>query len=168
MKRQINGFTVVEILITTGLITILSSILILYTRTGENQLILFREQSKIVSVIFKAKTLSVQTYSDPTPPCGYGVNFQPPRTVLLFKDVATPCAASDRRYSGSGELLETFTIDSRVSFTSTLTDVVFIPPDPTTFLTPAQAQATITLTAIGSGNTLPVKINDAGQVTTTK
>lgn len=166
-----KGFTLIEILVTLGVMALLSSIAILYTRTGEQQIILFKEQAKIVSVILRAKSLAIQTFAEtPAGVCGYGVNFSLDGQFILFKDLAENCAASDKIYSGPAENFEVNQLDPALRFSQLdLNEVLFIPPDPQTVITPAPAAngAAIIKISVRDGATESViKVNKAGQVTT--
>src|SRR3989344_625961 len=132
------GFTIIEILIVIGVIVSLVSILLLYGRNGENQLILFKEQSKLVSTVYRAKSMSIETFSDPSPPCGYGIHFDLPSSYFIYRDMPplTGCKDSDKKYADTGvidEVVERYTLSPQVSLGPLpITDVLFIPPDPKT------------------------------------
>lgn len=164
-----KGFTLIEMLVVISIMTLLSSLLILYSRTGENQIILFREQARVISILNRAKSLSVQMFNAPESPCAFGVNFSPTGTFLIFRDLASDCRDADHKYSGTNELFEKYQLDSRIKFGElTLTNVIFIPPDPTTLIDDGsnKIDATITLQTLDASAFLKVKINNAGQITT--
>jgi type II secretory pathway pseudopilin PulG len=167
MKR---GFTMVEMLVIIGVLALLSATLILYSHVGERQIILINEQARILTALYRAKSLAINTFGQSgIVPCGYGVHFETSGTFLIFKDLASNCSNSDRKYSGSGsgELYESFQLNSAVKFDSlTLSDVLFIPPDPLTVITPAQEQGTIIIKPLGAENSVIIKINSAGQIST--
>lgn len=168
MKNR--GFTFIEILVVISIMTLLSSLLILYSRTGENQLILFREQARVISILNRAKSLSVQTFNVPEPACAFGVNFsQMENSFLIFRDLATDCRDANYTYTAdSDELFEKYQLDSKIKFGElTLTDVVFIPPDPKTLIDkdPNKIEATISLQTLDASVSLEVMINNAGQIT---
>lgn len=163
-----RAFTTIEILVITGILSLLSAILILYSRTAERQISLFKEQAKIIEIISRAKSLSIVTYGKPDVPCGYGVHFEAPRTFLIFKDLAADCKDSDRKYSESAdEIQESFQLDSTIRFDSLgLSDILFIPPDPTVIITPTppQDEAKIIIKTIDGSKSLIIKVNSAGQI----
>jgi prepilin-type N-terminal cleavage/methylation domain-containing protein len=168
MKNR--GFTLIEMLVVISIMTLLSALLILYSRTGESQLILFKEQARVVSVLNRAKALSIQMFNAPNPPCAFGVNFSPTEnSFLIFRDLAFDCRISDNKYSGPDELFERYQLDSRIKFKDlTLTDVVFIPPDPKTLIDNGanKNEAIVVLETSAGAASLKVKINNAGQITT--
>ena len=162
-----KGFTIIEMLVIIGILSLISAILIINIHTGGQQVILFREQAKIVSILSRAKSLSVATFGKTGVPCGYGVHFEAPSTFLIFKDLADNCQASDQKYSGAAEIYESFQLDPVLEFdTLSLSDVIFIPPDPSVIITPSQDEATVVIKAIKSGTSATIKINSAGQIST--
>ncbi len=160
-----EGFTLVEILVVTGVLSLISAILIVYVRSGSQQIILFREQAQVISILARAKYLAISTFGRTGVPCGYGVHFEQPRTFTIFKDIAEDCQTSDQKYSGPEETYESFQIDKTLTFENlTLSDILFIPPDPSVIITPDQDDATIVLKTVNAENSVLIKINNAGQI----
>lgn len=168
MKNR--GFTVLEMLVVISIIILLSSLLILYSRAGENQIILFRDQSRLIMVLNRAKSLSIQMFNAPESPCAFGVHFsQAENAFLIFRDLAVTCQNADHVYTETGELFERYQLSSKIKFGGlTLTDIVFIPPDPKTLIDndPNKIDATVTLETLNGSASLRVKVNNAGQITT--
>ncbi len=162
-----KGFTVIEMLVVIAILGIISATLITSMRVGERQIMLFREQARVISALSRAKSLSIATFGESgNVPCGFGVHFEP-TSFLIFKDLASDCGSADRVYSGPSEIFESFTLDSKVTFNAlTLSDIVFIPPNPFIRITPNQDQATITIQTIDGSASKNVKINSAGQIST--
>ncbi|MDP3052941.1 MAG: prepilin-type N-terminal cleavage/methylation domain-containing protein [bacterium] len=165
-----KGFTIIEMLVVISIMVLLTSLLILYSRTGENQIILFRDQARLIAALNRAKSLSAQLFSAPEPPCSFGVHFsQAENNFLIFRDLAADCQNSDNIYTGAGELFEKYQLSPQVKFGDlTLTNIVFIPPDPKTLIDndPDKIEATITLQNLNGNASLKVKVNNAGQITT--
>ncbi len=160
-----SGFTLIEMLVVISITALLSSVLIIYSRIGERQILLFREQAKIINMILKSKSLALQTYVSGEKTCGYGVHFEAPRSAILFRDLSDDCSASDNVYSGASEDFEKLSLDGLISFSAIdFTDILFIPPDPQVRLNPAQSSGNISIKAIDSDAVVKVKINSAGQV----
>ncbi|OGY63099.1 MAG: hypothetical protein A2745_01625 [Candidatus Harrisonbacteria bacterium RIFCSPHIGHO2_01_FULL_44_13] len=168
-QKTSAGFTILEMLVIVSVMALLSAMLLVYNRSGEKQISLFKEQAKVISVILRSKALAIQTFQQATPGCGYGVHFEAGK-YWIFRDLPDPttgCSGSDRKYSGSAENFEVFTLESGLYFSElTLSDILFVPPDPRVFLNPDQAEATITLSTSDNASQVNIKINDAGQVTT--
>ena len=160
----------IEILVVVTTVTILSAVILIYNHQGESQLILFKEQSRLVSEISRAKVLSVETFNESGVPCGYGIHFVDSKTYVLYKDIAPDCSLSNNRYVDltGDQIVATTTIDSAVSFgVLPISDVLFAPPDPRVFIDGSpnySGVATIPLVSI-TGTELDVKINGAGQIT---
>jgi len=165
------GFTIIEMVIIFGILMIISATLITSLHTGEQQIALFKEQARIISVISRAKSLSVATFGEKSVPvpCGYGVHFEAPN-FLIFEDLADNCQNADNKYSSMpNEIYESFQLDPRVVFdTVGLTDIDFIPPNPTIVITPIpeNGEAIIILKTANGINQATIRVNGAGQIST--
>lgn len=172
LPKTNQGFTLIEMLVVIGILSLLSGIFIVYSRTGEQQILLFKDQAKIVGAISRAKSLSASSYraslTQTDNSCGYGVHFEFPNTVIIFKDFAENCELSDQRYTSSNaaENFESFKLDSRLKFDAltNLSDIVFVPPDISAVITPEQDEAVIVIKTIDDKSSATIKINSAGQV----
>lgn len=166
-----RGFTIIEILVSLGIMGLLTSLLLLYSRTGERQIALFREQAGLVGAVLRAKSLAIQTFSEQAPACGYGIRFSAANnSYILFKDSAPNCQEANRSYD-PGEELETHNLPVDLKFTRLdLTDVVFVPPDPKTYLDQdaSKKEALVKIGSADGTSEITIKINNAGQVTTQK
>jgi len=86
-------------------------------------------------------------------PCGWGIHFNGigSTSYTIFADLASAVNCSDRdfiRASSGFEDFETISLESGITVnttSSTLTDVIFTPPEPTVKFTPDQAEANITI-----------------------
>lgn len=165
-----KGFTLIEIMVTLGVTLVLTSILIVYSRVGERQIILWKDQAKIVGVLLKAKSLALQFRKETgqSMPCGYGVHFAQDNSFVLFKDMAEICSESDNAYSGDSENVENYFLDGSLEFSDLgVSDVLFIPPEPTVAFNPAIGdEAIITLKIKDTSSSAIIKITNAGQITT--
>ena len=163
-----------EILVTFTIIVLLTSVLMVYTRSQELPLLLFREQSQLFSVINRAKSLSIQTFNNPDVPCGIGVHFEQAGRYFMFYDKAPDCAAADYRWqSGSNDTIipnEDYMLDSKIIFAALpLNDIIFVPPDPRTFLNGNLlfGEAELRIQAAKEIELFrTVTINNAGQIST--
>lgn len=175
MTKKLNnypkaGFTVLEMMVVISIMILLSSVLILYSRTGENQIVLFRDQSRLITGLNRAKSLSIQSFDVSSPSCAFGVHLSKAENAfLIFRDLATDCQNADHIYTDSGELFESYQLSPRLKFGEiTLTDIVFIPPDPKTLIDndSNKTEAAIVLETLNGNTSLEVKINNVGQITT--
>jgi len=164
------GFTIIETLVVISVIVFLSSFLIFYSRTGENQIILFSEQSKLITALNRTKSLSIQTFDSSQSSCAFGMHFSPAENAfLIFRDLAADCQNTDYIYTNSDEILENYRLSSKIKFSELdLTDIVFIPPDPKILIDSDlnKIEAAITLETLDGNASLKVKVNNAGQITT--
>lgn len=176
-----TAFTAVELIVSLGVVTLLTALLILYNRTGHNQLVLFAERARVLGTITEAKAKTIETFAQTDPPCGYGVRIQPLRGVTLFRNnlpsgsPTTPntCEWVKAGNGGVGHLynasrdtpVETYQISFEVGFVSTRT-ILFIPPDPTTrFIAPAGGDLDVVLETIDGNASAEIRINEFGQIT---
>ena len=164
---------------------VLSTILIGYSRVAGRQLVLISSQAKVINLISRAKSLSVATFigenglpTDPAAPkiCGYGVHVDGGLgQVFIFRDLAVDCSAGDRIF-GNGDVnlvstLDVFSIpDTAIQLGSdtTLTDVLFIPPDPSIIVNadPSLQSAKLFLQSKDKVLNVLVKIDNAGKIST--
>lgn len=166
-----KAFTLIELLVVVAVMILLSSVLIGYSHLGERQIILFKEQAKLINILSRAKSLSVVGFGESTEnfPCGYGIYFEAPRTFIIFKDLSSgdDCSMADKKYSGTDELFESFILNSTLEFGElTFSDIIFIPPEPLVVITPIQDQAVITIKIVNTNDSKTIKINNAGQIST--
>ncbi len=183
------GFSVLEILVTCGVTILLTSMLILYSRTGQLQILLISERAKILGLITQAKSLSVQTLAEANPPCGYGVFIDAPQNrYLLFKNtspIGQGSVCTDIKDGSVGAyynptpagspqdvVISSSTLSSGIKFPSaTLAyTILFIPPDPTVLFTDSIGDIASNLTiTIETDSPTPeqtsVSINRFGQIT---
>lgn len=169
-----KGFTLIELVVVMGILSLLSASLITYSRSGEKQIIFFKEQSVLTALIFQAKNLAISTYGrDNANSCGYGIHFvlssdpQKPQEVVIFSDKSSlvdGCAGADGKY-GSGEDFEggKIILDSKVKIANSPADFIFIPPEPTVY---PQAKVDIRLELVDDpGKSATISISSAGQIT---
>jgi prepilin-type N-terminal cleavage/methylation domain-containing protein len=188
-NQNTKGFTMTEILAVLGIMSLLTGILITYSRTGERQILLFREQAKIINVVLRAKSLALNTYIEEGSPCAYGVHFDPAlKEIRILRDldangqtddcdstdpglkpdnIYTPSAFSPNPEDLNPPVVEK--LDAILSFSEPIgiTDIVFIPPNPDTIITPDPApsnEGSIEIISL-DGSFKKIKINNFGQVT---
>ncbi|MEK7144089.1 MAG: type II secretion system protein [Patescibacteria group bacterium] len=163
-----KGFTIIELLVIIATLMTMTGFLVIYNRAGERQIIIFQEQAKVINAISRARSLSVATFGKASAPCGYGVHFDAPRTVTIFKDLAADCGSADKKYTPSNpeEKIEQFHLDSKVSLDLGLTDVLFIPPDPIVIITPNPEAAVLNIKEEGGTGMASIKINKSGHIGT--
>jgi len=89
MTKKLNnypkaGFTVLEMMVVISIMILLSSVLILYSRTGENQIVLFRDQSRLITGLNRAKSLGIQSLDVSNSFCAFGVHLSKAENAFLI------------------------------------------------------------------------------------
>ena len=186
-RKKIAGFTLVEMLIVVAISAFLLSTIVIYNRRSEANLLVLREQTRLVNTILRAKSLTLQKFNQPEIPqgkiCGYGVHFifntirpgyQGELGYILFQDLVSDplasCDTSDHAYSGSTEDVSIITIDKALKFGlspiggSSIVDLVFIPPDPKVQFENNQSQSLIIVSIADDSYSRSVSVNSAGQI----
>ena len=179
-----SAFTLIEMLVIISVTLVLSTILIGYSRESSRQLLLINSQAKLVSLISRSKSLSTATFLEnsslPTGPsdpriCGYGIHLdQGAGEVFIFRDMAVNCSTSDKKFAlGDAKLsgqLDIFKMDKNTTqfADTTLSDVVFVPPDPTVVINGdgSVQEAVLGIELKDQSSKVIVKINNAGRIST--
>ena len=166
-----RGFSVIEMLVVISTLVLLTSILVLYNRTGERHIIVLREQARVIGTILRAKSFAINTLVEDEPACGYGVHADPASgAYFIYRDRTSPCSASDHRYGDASDekIADTeIILDPAVRFAAgSLEDIAFVPPDPQTYLDggTALAEGSITLETPDGASRVTVIISNAGQI----
>ena len=141
-----KGFTLVELLVVMALVVMLTSTLIIYSRTSERQFVLLRDEAKIIGALQQAKSQSLGSFIVPggQSTCGYGVHFAT-TSIVIFKDLSpsasSTCFDVNNVYDTAGqpqgqcgnneECVSVIQLDKAVEFSAfDFHDIVYIPPDP--------------------------------------
>jgi prepilin-type N-terminal cleavage/methylation domain-containing protein len=182
-----KGFTVVELIVTIGVIAVLASYLILYNKNSQAQIILSLEQAKLVDALNTAKSLTLSTYIENFSSCGYGVyiNYSN-NSYEIFKYGQPPnCGAiassslSSILSNSSYTKIKTTNLPKEVVFNNSgsnkLDAIFFIPPDPKILIwrgnsslpineNDSDYEANIYLKTKDNSMSKTIKINVAGQI----
>lgn len=176
-SKKTAGFTIIEMLVTVGVLTLLSGILIMYSKSSENASNLLRQAAKMVVDINQAKNLAMTTAlftndeGEKIHPCGYGVYFDDkstPNRYIIYADIAKDCKTSTHIRPSDGTTdVEIMELNTSISIDKKNIDsVFFLPPDPIVFFDPSEEkEGLITIKTI-TGSQLEIKMSGAGQVST--
>lgn len=181
--RKCGGYSLIEVVIVLAIIALLSGMVLTYTQTSRAQLALFTDEQKVVGLLNRAKTFTLEKRLQGTSAnaCAFGAHFEKPRTVIFFQDLSSsdpPCVSGsyDFLYDGAAEKLDEVDLSPSVeiaSFAGTdspTRDVVFEAPYLATYsnwpgaLAPVNAE-TIMLRISGTDSTVSVNVNPGGAIT---
>ena len=131
-----KGFTLIEMIVVIGISMILTAVLVVYSRSGERQIVLYTDQSRVVGILNRVKSLTLQTYKTEKNTCAFGVHFEAPHKFIIFQDISASgdCDGSDNNLEyddGPDEKIEEFSLDNRLRFiglTDGVHDIIFVPP----------------------------------------
>lgn len=121
-RKKKEGFSIVEIIVVTAIMLILSSLFIGFNRTSGKNLLLYTEEMKVMGVLEEAKSLTLQRLKKDDVDidvrvCAYGVSFTMGGAYSIFrvtKDVEDfTCPVGN---AGARETVNSYQLDSGVSF----------------------------------------------------
>lgn len=163
-----RGFSLVELLVVIGVITLMTALIVPNYRFGDKSLALARTSSKLAQDLRRVQNLAIsaQKFSGAVP-AGYGVyfNLSQPAQYILFADLD-----ANKIYSGASEKVETIAMEKQMRISSlspvsgSSLNIVFNPPDPSVFVTPDAATARITIEAIGTTQQKAIQVNKVGLI----
>jgi len=175
------GFTYLEMLIVISIIILFSTFIISYNHISERQLIIIKDQARVVSALQKAKANALATFSDTGISCGFGVHFSTssvPNQMIIFKNTPQAtgtntlplCLSMDHSYQPLilSSTTEVIYLDPDIRFGNvSSSDIFFVPPDPIIFIdnsssTPAASIEIVTIDGLAAKS---VKVNNFGQIT---
>ena len=91
-ERQDGGFSIVEVMVVISITILLSVLTLGYNRSSEKQILLFGDQTHVVSVLNRAKALAIEKFVEAgtdqaITTCAFGVRFSKPRSFSLYRNV---------------------------------------------------------------------------------
>ncbi|MDP3991570.1 MAG: prepilin-type N-terminal cleavage/methylation domain-containing protein [Candidatus Colwellbacteria bacterium] len=180
--RGRRGFTLIELVVVMAITAVLISMVLGYSKESTRQLVLTSTQAKMLSLINRAKFLSIETFfggerSGDQRICSYGVRVdRSNQEIFIFQDLSSSaeCPGNsnnvyDKGEELSGELNRVNLKDTVITFTenTTLTEVVFIPPDPKTKINNSgTTEARVEVKIREGKGQFTITVNNAGQIRT--
>jgi prepilin-type N-terminal cleavage/methylation domain-containing protein len=179
--RRRSGFTLIELLVVLTLTVLLASFAVIYSRQSGTQIALYIEAQKMAELVFKAKSLALTAYQNPSLGhiCGFGfaIDYSNREYYLFSYGVppATGCGAIVDVDSGLISPLpgQRYVLSSNLTLQNSsdpLYYVLFIPPNPTTIISNNTSGGhsdvglgRITLQA-PNGVEMTIDINTGGQI----
>ena len=135
-----KGFTLIEVLVTTFIIGIISTVILLNYRTGQEQVLLARAAVAFESDIRKAENLAFASVDvSGSSPCGYGLHYVNNRTYSIYVGRlggAASCKSSVHNYQAGIDSIfqELKIVEPRAIFRNNFPNIFFEPPDPTIYV----------------------------------
>lgn len=139
------GFTLIEVLVSTFIIGVLSTVILLNYRAGQERASLTRAAAAFETDIRRAQNLAVASADfDGSVPCGYGIHYIDSRTYSIYVGKlggAVDCRSSNHNYQAGTDLIyrNIAIIEWAVVFKNSFSDIFFEPPDPTTYINNSRA-----------------------------
>lgn len=172
--QRVAGFTLTELIVVVGVMTLLLAVGVGYTQRGGKQIVLFRDHAQLTQQILRARSFATQKLRpEQETVCGYGLSILSPNEYALFKDLPQGGACPGNGVmADNGEMIERFELDPAVSiFEYNHEQFVFSPRDGFVYFgmtraLPSQDPAYITLEMDGTGQRLTINVNYIGQVYT--
>ncbi|OGY57093.1 MAG: hypothetical protein A2Y84_00360 [Candidatus Colwellbacteria bacterium RBG_13_48_8] len=185
-----DGFTLFEILIVVGIISILSTVLLGYSQRNGVIIQLASNQAKLQSLLSRAKALSIQTYfegpGEGENVCAHGVGVEGQEAYIfqLWGDscpgpeIGSPSDAWMGGYEcrGSTELreerlageLDSINFENKLveidEGESNLTCVIFIPPDPVVKINGGEESASVVIRGKDDTGSLGITVTKDGKI----
>ncbi len=168
--KNINAFTLVELMVVIALISLFSILTMANYRSGDSQLKLQRSSYKLAQDIGRAEEMAISAKSfQGIIPGGYGIYFNliQPNQYILFAD-----KDGGKDYD-VGEAVETFNFENTVSLQALVPSagnslaIIFSPPDPTISFSPDSAVVSVTIKATGltmPGSQKTIQVNKVGLI----
>ncbi len=133
------GFTLVEMLVAFFIVGVLSAVILLNYRTGQEQASLTRAAAVFETDIRRAQNFAVASIDfGGSVPCGYGVHFVDNRNYSIYagRADAANCLASNHNFqSGTDSVYQDIkVVEQRIIFKNSFSDIFFEPPDPATYV----------------------------------
>ena len=167
-----KGFTLLELLIVTAIIVLLTALILPNYKSGSHQLALQRSAQKLAQDIRRAQEMAMSSKKvSGQIPYGFGIHLDSSSedSYILFADLNN----NHHRDAIIDQDLETIKLESGIKISSLLPvsafSVVFVSPDPTVWINDASSGVTtaqITLaTKINLNNKQIISVNNAGLIT---
>ncbi len=139
-KKTKRGFTFVEMMVSIGIITLLTVMILAYNRRAESITALSRSANKLVFELKRIQNQAMLVYqgvSLGTNICGWGMKFDnlKPTSVIVFTDY---CLDNERRignkvFDENEKMEEIPLVRLTKIFESNINSVVFVPPESNVF-----------------------------------
>lgn len=138
------GFTLIEMMVSIGIITLLSVMILAYNHQAETITALTRSANKLVFELQRIQNQAMLVYQTDEEEgekiCGWGMYFAnlPSTSTIAFSDSCTEDnkTKGDTRYSDEEKKEEIPLVKQTEIFDSNIKSVVFVPPEPRIYFDP--------------------------------
>lgn len=179
--KFLSGFTLIEMMVTLGIITALSTMVLVYSRKSETVTSLIREGDHMVFELQRAQNqamLVLQKDSDiGREVCGWGIYIDkelyeadiPQDKFLLFADLCETGQSSGNGVYDNDEEVETISLLKGIEiFNSNISSITFIPPEPQIKFDPDLSDGINAIIKIHLKNNIQtsyvIRVSDIGQI----
>ena len=189
-KSSEGGYTFIEMVVAVGIIMVIATVALGYSRDTANRALLLRTQAQLVGLFNRAKSLSQNFQLTPPPGkiiCSYGVFVDRLVNVgefIVFRDLvpkSSACTSANHAYDPgdpdeklTGEL-NNFRMDAKtLQFIGSadiaspdLVNVVFIPPNPDVLINNDTSinSSSVIIRLIGASTQFDIRTNKFAQIT---
>jgi len=131
-----KGFTIIEMMVTLSIITLLTVMVLAYSRQSESLTNLIRDSDRLLFKLRQVQSssmLTLQKSDTSNSICGWGISFDSTvnNSYILFHDFCNPSINQGDNIYESGEEYETVNLLKGVVITkSDIASIVFVPPEP--------------------------------------
>ncbi|PIR88842.1 MAG: hypothetical protein COU09_00235 [Candidatus Harrisonbacteria bacterium CG10_big_fil_rev_8_21_14_0_10_44_23] len=163
------GFTLIEVLVIIGILTLFVGMSFTYSHIGGRQIALFKEQAVIADDVLYAKQLTQTLFRrDGGDECGYGVHFRSEGLDIFSED----CSGVGDQYEFDEDdpIVRSYELDPRVVLLADKESVFFLAPVPKVYFSGSEAGVSTTesinidIKIRGESEVSTLTINMLGQV----
>lgn len=170
-----RGFTLIEVLVVVSILTLFSTFLILYTRTGEAQIKILKDKASFIGAMSRARALALSTFESEAHECGYGVRVLDDHRYAVWRDTtpSSDCKDANGIYDGVSERVgDPMSLEVGLRFLNSgesdfLQDILFVPPDPQIVTVPGASPTGAFRVVIGTEDrqsSAVIGVNKFGQI----
>lgn len=140
MFQKKFGFTIIELLVVTSIIVLISSLSLANYRSGKVRYSLGQSVQKLASDLRRAQNLAIGGTSIKGVYCGYGIKVDinaRPYSYYLYADKSANCGTGNNAYDAGDDIIEEVRLFSGIRINSSSpspADIFFKPPEPITYI----------------------------------
>ncbi len=168
--KSINGFTLIELMVVLAIIAILTAIFLASLRVGSEPSKIRLVSHNIVSDIrlTQSNTLGAVKYEDQVPEGGWGVHMEEGNSqYAIFADIN-----ANHSYNATDEkfVIKDFSKDIQITSIDQgdSVDIVFDPPDPTTYINSTSTGSVLISLTDDQDNSESIRVNFFGLIEVVK